>query len=259
MKTWRLSAIICAAALATVFQAGAARAELKKQWIDYKDGEQALQGLLVFDDARSGKRPGVLLVHRRDGMSDFTIRDAEWAARLGYVVFAPDIYGKEFRPTEVKDMIALSGKFQNNRPLMRSRIQAGFDMLRNNPMVDTARIAMVGYCFGGNVALEFAEQGPPLVGTVVVHGSFRNLAKGAAANIKGRVLILHGADDPEAPLAGVLPFTKELSENKIAWEMRLYSNTGHAYTSETNTPDDERAKVESFEATEKFFRQVFAE
>src|SRR4051812_48424282 len=92
--------------------AASVHAAIRTESIDYRQGDQALQGLLVYDDAASGKRPGVLLIHRRDGMSDFTMRDSVMVAKLGYVVFAPDIYGKEFRPKEVKEMIALSGKFQ---------------------------------------------------------------------------------------------------------------------------------------------------
>ena len=253
----RLLTALLAASLVTLLPAAPAAAAIKTEWIDYKDGDQALQGYLAYDDRLSGKRPGVLLVHRRDGMSSFTTRDVEMIARLGYVVFAPDIYGKEFRPTDVKEMIALSGKFQNDRKLMRARIQAGFEILRTHPMVDAAKIAMVGYCFGGNVAAEFAEQGAPVVGTVIVHGSFRNLAPGAAKNIHGRVLILHSADDDQAPLSDILRLTKDMTEAKVGWEMRLYSGTDHAYTSEASNPEGERAKVESNEATALFLSQVF--
>ncbi len=155
----RVMAGLFAAVIACLLTPAPAQAAIKTQWIDYKQGDQALRGYLAYDDSRSGKRSGVLLVHRRDGMSAMTLKDAERVARLGYVVFAPDIYGKEFRPTETKEMIALSGKFQNDRPLMRARIAAGFDILRDNKRVDPAKIALVGYCFGGNVAVEFAEQG----------------------------------------------------------------------------------------------------
>jgi dienelactone hydrolase len=253
----RLLSALCAAAFLAFLSAAPADATIKREWIDYKDGAQALQGLLVYDDTSTGKRPGVLLLHRRDGMSHFTVRDAEMVASLGYVVFAPDIYGKEFRPTEVKEMIALSGKFQNDRPLMRARTSAGFDILRNNPMVDAGEIALIGYCFGGNVAAEFAEQGAPVVGTIIVHGSFRNLAEGAAKNIHGAVLILHSADDDQAPLPGILRLTKEMTANKVAWELRLYSGTDHAYTSEASNPEGERAAVESNAATGRFLKEVF--
>jgi len=221
MTVPRALAALFATAVLSVLASVPAPAAIKTRWIDYKQGDQALLGYLAYDDSRSGKRPGVLLVHRRDGMSAMTQKDVERVAKLGYVVFAPDIYGKEFRPTEVKEMIALSGKFQNDRPLMRARVAAGFEVLRGDRRVDPAKIALVGYCFGGNVAVEFAEQGPSIVGTIVVHGSFRNFAPGAAKNIHGRMLILHGADDNEAPLSGIMRLTGEMSAAKIGWELRL--------------------------------------
>ncbi len=253
----RMLAPLFAAAIVSLFAAAPAPAAIKTQWIDYKQGDQALQGYLAYDDGRSGKQPGVLLVHRRDGMSAMTLEDAERVANLGYVVFAPDIYGKEFRPTDVKEMIALSRKFQDDRPLMRARIAAGFDILRNDPRVDPAKIALVGYCFGGNVAVEFAEQSAPIVGSVIIHGSFRNFTPGAAKNIHGPMLILHGADDNEAPLSDIMRLTGEMSAAKIAWELRLYSGTGHAFTVEQQNDEERRANTESIAATASFLKEVF--
>ena len=256
MTIVRVAAALFAAVIASLLASAPAPAAIKTQWIEYKQGDQALRGYLAYDDSRTGKRPGVLLVHRRDGMSAMTVKDAERVAKLGYVVFAPDIYGKEFRPTETKEMIALSGKFQNDRPLMRARIAAGFDILRTNRLVDPAKIALLGYCFGGNVAVEFAEQGPPIVGTIVVHGSFRNFAPGAAKNIRGRMLILHEADDNEAPLSGIMRLTSEMSAATVGWELRLYSGTGHNFTAEPQNEDDRHANTESQVATASFLKEV---
>src|SRR5215467_2488797 len=121
MKNTRLSAVIWAAVLAAMFQVGAARAELKKQWIDYQDGEKPLSGYLVYDDAVSGKRPGVLLAHSRAGMSEATLRDSDMIARMGYLVFAADIFGKGVLPKEVPEMTALTTIYNQDRPLMRKR------------------------------------------------------------------------------------------------------------------------------------------
>lgn len=252
----RVLATLFVAAILSVLASVPARAAIKTQWIDYKQGDQALQGYLAYDDSRTGKRPGVLLIHRRDGMSAMTQQDAQRVAKLGYVVFAPDIYGEEFRPTDVKEMIKLSGKFQNDRPLMRARIAAGFDILRGNKRVDPAKIALLGYCFGGNVAVEFAEQGPPIVGTIVIHGSFRNFTPGAAKNIHGPMLILHGADDNEAPLSDVYRLTSEMTANKVGWELRLYSGTGHNFTAEPQNDAERHANAESQLGTASFLKEV---
>jgi dienelactone hydrolase len=251
----RSLAIVFASLLACL-SASVARAEIKTQWVDYKDGDTALQGYLAYDDAISGKRPGILLLHRRDGMSDLTLANAKMYAQQGYVVFAPDIFGKDIRPKTVPEMQAQTALYTANRPLMRARAQAGFDVLRANPMVDPSRIATVGYCFGGQVAVEFAETGAPIVGSVAIHGSFRGYPPEAAKNIHGPVLILHGAEDPVAPLSEVIALIGQLRAAKVAFELNLYSGTEHGFSTPKDA-DEERADNESKAAAARFFKQVF--
>jgi dienelactone hydrolase len=236
--------------------AGAARAEIRTQWIDYTQAGTALQGYLAYDDGVAGKRPGVLLLHRRDGMSELTLQNAQMYARQGYVVFAADIFGRDVRPKTVAEQQAQSKLYSDNRPLMRARALAGLDMLRSNPLTEPSKIAIVGYCFGGEVAIELAETGTPILGTVAIHGSFRGFPAQAAKNIHGRVLILHGAEDPVAPISEVVALVDQLRAANVAWELNLYSGTAHGFS----TPKDaaeERANAQSKSATVRFFRQVF--
>jgi dienelactone hydrolase len=256
MKTSRLLTVICGAALAVAIQAGTARAELKKQWIDYKDGDKPLYGYLVYDDAVSGRRPGVLLAHSRAGMSEATLRDSDMIAKMGYVVFAADIFGKGVLPKEVPEMTALTTIYNQDRPLMRKRATAGFDVLKASPLVDATKLAVIGYCFGGTVAVELAETGIPIVGMISVHGSFRNFTPEAAKNIKGRVLILHGAEDPVAPLTEVSALIEQLRAAKVGFELQLFSGTQHAFTNPQNAAE-ERADREYKVATPRFLKEVF--
>jgi dienelactone hydrolase len=250
------TAFTLVAALIACLFAGAAQAEIKTQWVDYKEGDTALQGYLAYDDSLTGKRPGVLLLHRRDGMSDLTLENARMYAQQGYIVFAPDIFGKDVRPKTVPEMQAQTAMFTKNRPLMRARTQAGFDVLLNNPMVDTTKIATVGYCFGGEVGVEFAETGAPIVGSVAIHGSFRGYPAEAAKNIHGPVLILHGAEDPVAPLSEVIALIDQLRAAKVGFELNLYSGTEHGFSTPKGT-DEEHADNESKVAAARFFKQVF--
>jgi dienelactone hydrolase len=256
MRKSHLLTAVLGAALALALQCGAARAEIKTEWIDYKAGDTALRGYLAYDDAMTAKRPGVLLIHRRDGMSDLTLRNTEMVARLGYVAFAPDIFGKDVHPKDVPEMTVQTTIYNKDRPLMRARAQAGFDVLRQNPMVDPARLAVLGYCFGGTVAVEFAEAGAPIVGMDAIHGSFHDFKPGAASNIKGRVLILHGAEDQVAPLTVVETLIKDLRAAKVGWELDLYSGAEHGFSTPKNAAE-ERADAESKVATARFFKQVF--
>jgi len=256
MKAGRLSGVIWAAALAAVLHTGVARAELKKQWIDYQDGDKPLSGYLVYDDAVTGKRPGVLLAHSRAGMSEETLRDSDMIAKMGYVVFAADIFGKGVLPKEVPEMTALTTIYNQDRPLMRKRATAGFDVLKANPLVDASKVAVIGYCFGGTVAVELAETGVPIVGMISVHGSFRNFTPEAAKNIKGRVLILHGAEDPVAPLTEVNSLIDQLRIAKVGFELQLFSGTQHAFTNPKNAAE-ERADREYKVAVPRFLKEVF--
>jgi dienelactone hydrolase len=256
MKALRSLSLIFGAALAFALNAGAAHAAIKTQYVDYKHGDTQLSGYLAYDDSKTGKRPGVLLVHYRGGLQGETLRDAEMIAKLGYVVFAEDIFGKGVVPKTVPEMTKLTDVYNNDRALMRTRAQSGFDVLKNNAMVDASKIAIIGYCFGGTVAVELAETGAQAIGTVAVHGSFRNFAPEAAKNIKGRVLILHGAEDEVAPLPEVNKLVADLRAAKVNWELTVYSGAQHGFTNPTNAAE-ERADAEYKVAIQRFFKEIF--
>jgi dienelactone hydrolase len=246
------AALVCA----SILQLGPAAAQLQTQTVEYKHAGTAMEGYLTYDANTTGKRPGVLLVHRRDGMTDFTRKHADMIAKLGYVVFAADIFGKGVLPKDIPEMQAETAKYSKDRVFMRARAEAGLDMLQQNTMVDASRIAVIGYCFGGTVAQELSHTGAHVVGTIVVHGSFRGFTPGAAKNIKGRVLILHGAEDPTAPLSELDLAIKELRQTQVDWQLELYSGAHHGFTTPDN-PANERANVRAWAATQKFFAEVF--
>jgi dienelactone hydrolase len=256
MKIARLTSFVLAAA-AVVLQAGAAQAAMKTQWVDYKQGNTPLSGYLVYDDAVTGRRPGVLMIHDRSGFSEGTLADAVMIAKLGYVVFAEDIFGKGVVPKDVPEMTKLITIYDNDRPLMRARALAGFDVLKAQPMVDPAKLAAVGYCFGGTTGIELIETGAPLLGFISVHGAFRNFAPEAAKNIKGRVLILHGAEDPVAPMEEVNAVISQLRAAKVDFEVNLYSGAAHGFTHPQN-PSEVRADEDYKVAMTRFFKDILA-
>jgi dienelactone hydrolase len=250
------TALALALLIAASLFAATARAEIKTQWIDYTQGGTALQGYLAYDDAVTGKRPGVLLLHRRDGMTELTLENARMYAQQGYVVFAADIFGRDVRPKTVDEQQAQSALYGKDRPLMRARALAGLEVLRTNPLVEPSKIAIVGYCFGGTVAVELAETAVPIVGTVTIHGSFRGFTPAAAKNIHGRVLILHGSEDPSVPMTEVVSLLDQLRAANVSWELNLYSGTKHGFSTPKG-PAEERANEESKFATARFFKDVF--
>ncbi len=257
MDAPRLASTVIAAAVACTVQAVAADAAIKTQWIDYTQDHTVLSGYLVYDDAVTGKRPGVLMAHDRSGFSESTLKDAEMIAGLGYVVFAEDMFGKGMVPKSVPEMTETITIYNKDRPLMRARARAGFDVLKASPLVDAAKLAIVGYCFGGTVGVELVETGVPVLGFVSVHGSFRDFAPQGAQNIKGRVLILHGAEDPVAPLEEVNTLVGQLRAAKVNWQLEVYSGAQHAFTKPQNA-DEERADREYKFAMTRFLKDIFA-
>ncbi|MBZ5659605.1 MAG: dienelactone hydrolase family protein [Acidobacteriia bacterium] len=254
MKIARL--VTCALAAAVmILLANAAQAATKTQWIDYKQGNTALSGYLVYNDSVQGRQPGVLMIHDRSGFSAGTLADAEMIANLGYVVFAEDIFGKGVVPKTVPEMTDLITIYNNDRTLMRARALAGFDVLKAQPMVDPAKLASVGYCFGGTVGIELIETGAPLLGFISVHGAFRNFTPEAAKNIKGRVLILHGAEDPVAPMDEVNAVISQFRAAKVDFEVNLYSGATHGFTKPQN-PSEVRADAEYKVAMTRFFKDL---
>jgi dienelactone hydrolase len=246
-------------AVAFVFAAGPAQADLKKGWIDYTHGTKKLKGFVVHDDTKSGKRPAILMIHGQDGMSENTRLLAETFAKFGYVSFATDIFGfgEGILPKDVSEMQQQTKIYRGDRPLMRARTQAGFDTLAAHPLVDSSRIAVIGFCFGGDVGFEFGATGAPLALNVAIHGSFSKYQPGWAKNMKGQVLILHGAEDKPYPLTVVNGVVDDLRAAKVPFELEVYGNVGHGFYKPTNKAE-ERALELSIASTGRYLREVFA-
>ena len=256
MKSFRI--LLAALAAAFALAAGPARAEMKSEWIEYSQGDVKLKAYMAYDDKVTGKRPAVLMIHARDGMSPTTLQHAEIWAKLGYVSFAADIYGygQGVLPKTVAEMQAQTDIYTKNRALMRARTQAGFDALVKNPMVDASKVALVGYCFGGAVGVEFGATGAPLVANVSIHGSFREREAGWANNVKGMYLILHGAEDEGFPLPVVDKVVQELRGAKLPFQLEVYSGTGHGFSTPKNK-DEERANAQSIASTARTLKELF--
>jgi dienelactone hydrolase len=254
-----LASIITAFVLAT-----GAQAEIKSERIDYRHGDSLLQGYLAYDDSMTGKRPGVLVVHEWWGMNDYAKRRAEQLARLGYVAFALDMYGKGKVTTDPKQAGEWAGSFRNDRKLCRARGAAGLEVLKKRTQVDPARIAAIGYCFGGMVVLEMARGGADLKGVVSFHGSLATPNPEDAKNFRGKVLVLHGADDPFVPPAEITAFQEEMRQSGADWQMVWYGGALHSFTNPESAMAgikgvgyNESADRRSWQAMRSFFDEIF--
>jgi dienelactone hydrolase len=237
---------------------------IKTESIEYREGSTACEGYFAYDDAKSGKRPGVLVVHEWGGLGDYVNQRARMLAELGYVAFGCDIFGKGVRATAMEDCARISKPYYEDRSLTRRRAEAGLAQLRGHNLCDTAKVAAIGYCFGGLVVLEMARAQMPLNCVVSFHGQF--ITPQPAKTIKARVLALHGAVDPVVPPAEVQGFEKEMEEAGADWQLVAYGGAKHTFTN-FNLPRDlspdlpfaynEKADKRSWIAMKDFFAETF--
>jgi dienelactone hydrolase len=232
--------------------------------VDYKAGSLDCEGWAAFDDSSTAKRPSVLIVHQWTGVSDNEKMRAKMLAELGYNVFVADVYGKGVRPQPPASG-AEAGKYKKNRPLLRERLTAALEVLLKDSRTDTSRVACIGYCFGGTAAIELGRSGAPVKGVVSFHGGLDSPTPADGKNIKGKVLALHGADDPFVPAADIAAFEKEMKDAGVAYQLVSYPGAVHAFTQKGAGNDNskgaaynEAADKASWEEMKTFFEKLFA-
>jgi dienelactone hydrolase len=237
---------------------------VKTKLVEYQHGGTTFEGFMAWDESQKGRRPGVLVVHQWRGVSDHEQDRAQRLAALGYVALAADVYGKGVRPATREEASATAGALRGDRPVLRARVRAALDVLRGSELVDTRRIAAIGYCFGGTTVLELARSGAEIAGVVSFHGGLDSPDPAAGAGIKAKVLVLHGADDPFNTPENIAAFQQEMRTGGVDWQMVSYGGAVHAFTQKAagNDPSkgmayDERADRRSWQAMRDFFAEIF--
>ena len=240
------------------------RAAIQSKTVEYKQGDATLEGYLAYDDAITGARPGVLVVHQWLGLTDYEKHRAEQLASLGYVAFCADIYGKGVRPQNTTDAGIEATKYKSDRTLLRARVNAALDVLKKNKLVDTKRVAAIGYCFGGTTVLELARSGADIAGVVSFHGGLDSPTPADGKNIKCKVLACHGADDPFEKPEDLAAFEKELRDAKVDWRLIKYGGAVHSFTQPMAGNDNskgaaynEKADKRSWQDMKNFFAELF--
>ena len=251
--------------VATLLFSLSAFAKVTVDKVEYKDGETVLEGLLVVDSAKlkNKKGPGVVVFHDWKGVGPYVQMRAEQLAEMGYVAFVADVYGKGVRPKDNKEAGVQAGKYKGDRSLMRTRVKAAYDELAKSKFVMAEKISATGYCFGGTAALEGARMGLPLKGVVSFHGGLSADNPEDAKKIKAKVLVLHGAIDPNVSADEVEQFQKEMNDAKVDYQFTAYANAVHAFTHKEAGNDiskgaayNELADKRSYLAAKNFLEEV---
>ncbi len=164
----------------------------------------------LFYKVSASKRPGILVFPEGFGLGEHALARAERLANLGYVALACDVHGARELIRDMALVRPLLASLRSEVSHIRARARGGFDALRACPEVDPLRIAAIGFCFGGTMALELARSGAELAGVVGFHSGLATVAPQDAKNIKAKILVCIGADDPAVPAEQRRAFEEEM-------------------------------------------------
>jgi dienelactone hydrolase len=218
-------------ALCAIAMVANANAAIKEQPVTYTDGKTTMKGFVVYDDASTAKRPGIIMVHEWWGITQHIHNEAAKFAQQGYVAFIADMYGDAKTADNPKDAGALSGGVMKDPAAMESRFKAAQAELAKQPMVNPQRIGAVGYCFGGAVVLNMARTGDDLVAVAGFHASLGlNTPAPAPGTVKAKILILNGADDPFVKREQYDVLKKDFDAAKADYKIIQYPGAVHAFT-----------------------------
>jgi dienelactone hydrolase len=225
MKSWFTGV----AALTLALSFTAAQAAIKEEPVTYKDGDTTLKGFVVYDDAKKGKRPGMVVVHEWWGITPHTRTEARRFAERGYTAFVADMYGDAKTADNPKDASGLMKGLMGNPAAVDSRFNAARAQLAKHATVDAKKIGASGYCMGGTVVLNMAGAGADLAGVAAFHPSLGGY-KAGAKSVKAKVLVLNGADDPFNKPDQIEAFKKDMEGAKADYKFVNYPGAVHAFT-----------------------------
>jgi dienelactone hydrolase len=201
------------------------------QDVRYFDGDEALNGMFAWESPSPHRRPGVLVIHGGAGLDDHARGRAQRFADAGYLAFACDMYGESVRGNRDR-VIQRIADLRGDRAALRARVDAAIATLGSDARFD-GRLAVVGYCLGGMVALEYARTGVAVAGVVSVHGSLQTTTQAEPDSIKTRIFVCHGSLDPHAPMAHVALFVDEMNRAGADFQLVVYGRALHGFTHET--------------------------
>ena len=236
---------------------------IQERLIEYEHDGALLEGFLAYDDAQAGSRPAVMIAHAWAGRGEFECDKARALAKLGYAGFAADLYGKGVFGKDREENANRMQVFLDDRAKLQSRLTTALAVMKAQPEADESQVAAMGFCFGGLCVLDLARSGADLKGVVSFHGLLGAPDGMAGGNIKAKVLVLHGHDDPMAQVDAVVALEKELTAGGADWQIHVYGNTLHAFTNPAaNDPDfgtvyDAMADRRSWQALRNFLDELF--
>ena len=203
---------------------------IKGETVKYSAGGVVMEGYLAYDDGIKGRRPGVLVVHEWWGQNDYARKRAQMLAELGYAALAVDMYGGDKVAAHPEDAQKFSSELMKNFDVAKARFMAAMEFLKQQPMVDSSRIAAIGYCFGGGIVLNMARQGADLKGVASFHGNLTAVKSAAPGSIKAKILVLNGGADKFTTPQQIEQFKREMDGAGADYTFISYPGAMHSFT-----------------------------
>lgn len=251
-----------------VYLASTAQAEIHSEVVNYQIAGQPFQGYLSYDDAIKGKRPGVLVVHEWWGHNAYARKRADMLAKMGYTAFALDMYGKGKLAEHPDDAQKFMQATLADMKVAEARFNAARKFLQQQPTVESNNIAAIGYCFGGGTVLHMARIGEGLAGVVSFHGSLATKTLAQPGQVKAKMLVLNGADDPFVTAEQIAALKQEMQRAGAELRFVNYPGVKHSFTNPDADDVGKRfnmplvynaeADKDSWQRMQVFLEQVFS-
>jgi dienelactone hydrolase len=220
--------------------------KLKEENITYAlEGSKdslVLDGYVAYDENIEGKRPAILVIHEWWGLNDYAKMRVRELAKLGYIAMALDMYGNGRKGIDPDSAGKLAGPFYQDPAKAKPFFDAALAKLKTYGQTDPAKVAAIGYCFGGAQVLNLAKMGADLKGVVSFHGNLTVLPA-QKDMLKADVLVCHGADDDFVPQAEVSQFKKQMDSIGAKYTFKAYAGATHAFTNPEATTLGEKFKI----------------
>ncbi len=246
-----------------LFLAAPAAAAVKTEEVKYTFDGVEFVGLVAYDDAQPGKRPGVLVVHEWWGLNDHAKERAKKLAGMGYVAFACDMYGAGKTVTHPEDAGKMATAVRANKEVWRGRAAAALKTLGDHPKCDGTKLAAIGFCFGGSTALQLAYSGADLKAVCTFHAALPAPTPAEAKAIKGAVVVCHGGADTFVSDKSIDAFRQALDTAGAKYEFNSYPGVVHSFTAmeadKVGNPGmkyDAKADAESWASMTKLFAET---
>ncbi len=259
-------ALVSVTILVFVISQATAYAKIIAKTIEYNVGSTVMKSYLAYDTTMKNKRPGILVVDEWWGLTDYGRKRARMLAELGYMALAVDMYGEGKQVDNPKDAVAMSSEIYKNFDVAQARFMAAEDLLKQQPTVDTTKIAAIGFCFGGGVILNMVRQVTDLKGVVSFHGNLGAIKPASPAGIKAKILILQGGADALMTPDKVEEFKKEMIAAGADYRIIVYPGATHSFSNPRSTAlgkkyklpiaYNKKADTESWQAMKTFLSET---